>query len=42
MSRSGNCLDNAPIESFFEHLKDEMDYKDCKSLEEIREDINGG
>ena len=33
MSRSGNCLDNAPIESFFGHLKDEMDYTDCKSLE---------
>ena len=40
MSRSGNCLDNAPIESFFGHLKDEMDYKDCKSLEEIRDKID--
>jgi putative transposase len=27
MSRRGNCLDNAPIESFFGHLKDEVDYK---------------
>ena len=40
MSRSGNCLDNAPIESFFGHLKDEMDYRDCKSLEEIRDKID--
>jgi putative transposase len=27
MSRRGNCLDNAPMESFFGHLKDEIDYK---------------
>ena len=27
MSRKGNCLDNAPIESFFGHLKDEVDIK---------------
>ena len=40
MSRSGNCLDNAPIESFFGHLKDEVEYKNCKSLEEIREKID--
>lgn len=40
MSRSGNCLDNAPIESFFGHLKDEIEYKDCKSLEEIRDEID--
>ena len=36
MSRSGNCLDNAPIESFFGHMKDEMEYKECKTLDEIR------
>lgn len=24
MSRRGNCLDNAPIESFFGHFKDEV------------------
>lgn len=40
MSRSGNCLDNAPIESFFGHLKDEVEYKDCKNLEEIRDKID--
>ena len=40
MSRSGNCLDNAPIESFFGHLKDEVEYKECKTLEEIRDKID--
>lgn len=40
MSRSGNCLDNAPIESFFGHLKDEVEYKDCKNLKEIRDKID--
>jgi len=24
MSRKGNCLDNAPTESFFSHLKEEL------------------
>ncbi len=28
MSRRGNSVDNAPIESFFGHLKDEVDSKD--------------
>ena len=36
MSRKGNCIDNAPIESFFGHLKDDIDYKSCKTFEEIR------
>lgn len=36
MSRKGNCIDNAPIESFFGHLKDEIDYKNCRTLEELR------
>ncbi len=35
MSRKGNCLDNAPIESFFGHLKDEIDLKYCKTLDEV-------
>lgn len=33
MSRKGNCIDNAPIESFFGHLKDDVDYKSCKTFE---------
>ncbi len=36
MSRRGNCLDNAPIESFFGHLKDELEYKECKSFSELK------
>jgi putative transposase len=35
MSRKGNCIDNAPIESFFGHLKDDVDYKSCKTFEEM-------
>jgi len=35
MSNKGKCIDNAPIESFFGHLKDELDYKSCKSFEEL-------
>lgn len=40
MSRRGNCWDNAPQESFFGHLKDEVDYKSCKTLEELKSKIN--
>jgi len=36
MSRKGNCIDNAPIESFFGHLKDDIDYKSCKTFEEVK------
>lgn len=36
MSRRGNCWDNAPQESYFGHLKDEIHYEDCTSLTELR------
>ena len=36
MSKKGNCIDNAPIESFFGHLKDDVDYKNCKTFEGLR------
>jgi putative transposase len=36
MSRKGNCIDNAPVESFFGHFKDDIDYDDCKTFEELR------
>jgi putative transposase len=36
MSRRGNCWDNAPQESFFGHMKDEIDYKSCTTLEELK------
>ncbi len=35
MSGKGSAIDNAPIESFFGHMKDELDYKSCKSFEEL-------
>lgn len=40
MSRLGNCIDNAPIESFFGHFKDDVDYKECKSFDELSLKIN--
>jgi putative transposase len=39
MSRKGNCIDNAPMESFFGHFKDEVDFKDCKTFDELRSKI---
>ena len=35
MSRRGNCWDNAPQESFFGHLKDEVDIKHCNTFDEL-------
>ena len=40
MSRKGTCLDNAPIESFFGHMKDEVEIKSCATLEEVRKVIS--
>lgn len=39
MSRKGNCIDNAPTESFFGHLKDDVDCHDCKTFAELKEKI---
>jgi len=36
MSGKGNCIDNAPIESFFGHMKDELNYESCESFKELR------
>ena len=35
MSAKGKCIDNAPIESFFGHLKDELDYRSCQTYDEL-------
>ena len=40
MSRRGNCWDNAPMESFFGHFKDECNYKACQTFEELIAEIN--
>lgn len=36
MSRKGNCWDNAPQESFFGHMKDEIDLSKCKTFEDVK------
>lgn len=35
MSRKGSCIDNSPMESFFGHLKDDVDFKSCMTFEEL-------
>ncbi len=39
MSRKWNCIDNAPTESFFGHMKDELELKLCKTFEELEKHI---
>lgn len=34
------AVTNAPIESFFGHLKDEVDIQSCKELDELKARIN--
>ena len=36
MSRKANCWDNAPQESFFGHMKDELDISQCSTFDEVR------
>ena len=40
MSRRGNCWDNAPQESFFGHMKDELKIKDCMDFDECKLEID--
>lgn len=40
MSRKGNCWDNAPQESFFGHMKDEVDFKAYSKFEELQVEID--
>ena len=37
MSRRGNCWDNAPQESFFGHMKDEIDLTHCKTFFQVQD-----
>lgn len=39
MSRKANCWDNAPQESFFGHMKDEIDISQCTTFDEIQRTI---
>ena len=36
MSRKGNCWDNAPQESFFGHMKDEINVSGCIKFREVK------
>lgn len=36
MSRKGNCWDNAPQESFFGHMKDEINISSCNTFSEVK------
>ena len=40
MSRRGNCWDNAPQESFFGHMKDEIDLSNCTTFAEVKSIID--
>jgi putative transposase len=40
MSRKGNCIDNAPTESFFGHMKDELPSTSMMSFEELYRTID--
>lgn len=40
MSRKGNCIDNAPMESFFGHCKDELEFKSCNTFAELTVKVN--
>jgi len=35
MSRKANCWDNAPQESFFGHMKEELDFSECVTNEDV-------
>lgn len=37
MSRKGKCIDNSPIESFFGHMKDELNYKQARTFNELND-----
>lgn len=39
MSRRANCWDNAPQESFYGHMKDEIDLSPCQTFDDIYEVI---
>ena len=39
MERKGNCIDNAPIESFLGLLKDHLEIKECKNIIEEKKEV---
>jgi putative transposase len=39
MSRKGNCIDNAPVESFFGYLKDHIELRGCDTFEKLKNKV---
>ena len=39
MSRRGNCWDNAPQESYFDHMKDELNLDTCFTFRDVCNEI---
>ena len=39
MSRRANCWDNAPQESFFGHMKDDIDISWCATFDDVHQVI---
>ena len=39
MSRKGNCIDNAPVESFFGYLKDHVELRGCDSFQKLKNKV---
>lgn len=40
MSRRGNCWDNAPQESFYGHMKDELHLEQCQTFWDLKNEID--
>jgi len=40
MSRRGNCWDNAPQESFFGHMKDEIHIERYHTFDELKQEVD--
>mgnify|MGYP004445582811 FL=1 len=40
MSRRGNCWDNSPQESFFGHMKDEINFSNCRNFSELKAKVD--
>ena len=39
MSRKGNCLDNASMESFFGLIKDHLDLNQCSNIKDVKKEV---
>ncbi|WP_156510102.1 IS3 family transposase, partial [Paenibacillus macquariensis] len=39
-SRQGTCFDNASLETFFSHMTDDLEYRSCMTLTELRAQVD--